>query len=959
MHRRVLLCAPPWRMPSDASLAIATLRPLLEGAGIACAELHGSLLFAPTPTPLGVLEQFSAWIFAPSFDPGIDRDQLADALIAGYLHECECGGMFPCADRIDTRALRSSVIEDMARADACIAACVEAALDAGADIIGFSATFESQLPASLAIARGVKARRPGTRIMLGGAACFECQGIGVAASFPDLLDAVCHTEGEDVIVPLVRALRGEQPLASVPGIAWTADGAAHDTPPPRQRDDLDALPVPVYDDWIAAFARSPWAAIYPPKLFFESSRGCWWGQKHLCSFCGLNGTGLRFRAKTPDRVVTEIEQLWRRFPQIRYLQATDNILDMDYLTSVLPRLAALARDPDRPLQMFFEIKSNLRKDQVGALADGGIVDVQPGIESLSDEVLALMRKGATGLGQIQLIKWATERGIGLLYNLLLDSPGEQAAWYDAMTEMLPALEHLPPPTGVLPIRLERFSPYHQRPESYGLRGVRPASYYRTLFRDPRVDLDRIAYTFDFDHAQHGDPELAAAHRRFVAAVVRWREGYRAGQVFYTVQGDAVLVVDRRGGKRRSHAVTGAAARLWHELDRHRTRSAIARAHDHLDPEIVDAALEIWAHRRWIVGIGDRWLCVVPDAAAEPRRRAEVAPAPEAIVERAAAGPAEIDVVPSRDPVHPWVCAATDATAGAGTEAWLQAAIASFATTDPAVRQRAAWPVPERELFLDDPRTPVDLDRLRTLARAARRALRHDTMLKLHLRVWPAAIDRRLVDHLSLLPIGSLELLAGSCDGAGGARPGASSPEVVEQALAALRDGGMSHVTSISLVVALPGQTPEDAVGSIRRAIALAAAARVRRIRLAFWLGDGAPCPDSEAQQHALFLASHPDWHPVEYAGVSDFVALMRRLVRGTAIIGPEITPGDHPSAIAGVLRARGVDDRLFDVIGVQLVGHLPPPSAAARGAAGSSPLSTPDCVVRSTSGRISLKVVPT
>ena len=745
-----------------------------------------------------------------------------------------------------------------------------------------------------------------------------------------------------MIVPLVRALRGEQPLASVPGVAWTADGAAHDTPPPRQRDDLDALPVPVYDDWIAAFARSPWAAIHPPKLFFESSRGCWWGQKHLCSFCGLNGTGLRFRAKSPDRVVTEIEHLWRRFPQVRYLQATDNILDMDYLTSVLPRLADLARDPDRPLQMFFEIKSNLRKDQVGALADGGIVDVQPGIESLSDEVLALMRKGATGLGQIQLIKWATERGIGLLYNLLVNSPGEQAAWYDAMTEMLPALEHLPPPTGVLPIRLERFSPYHRRPEQYGLRGVRPASYYRALFRDPRIDLDRIAYTFDFDHAQHGDPELAAAHRRFVAAVAGWRERYRAGQMFYTVQGDAVLVVDRRGGQRRSHAVTGAAAKLWHELDRHRPRSAIARAHDHLDPEIVDAALEIWAHRRWIVGIGDRWLCVVPDAGAWPRRGAEVAPAPAPCDPGAQAT--------SHHPVHPWVCAATDAPAGAGTEAWLQAAIASFATADPAVAQRAAWPVPEQELFLDDPREPVDLDRLRTLARAARRALRHHTMLKLHLRIWPSAIDRRLVDHLSLLPIGSLELLAGSCDGAGGARPGAPSPEVVEQALAALRDGGMSHVTSISLAVALPGQTPEDAVGSIRRAIALAAAARVRRIRLGFWLGDGAPYPDSEAQQRALFLASHPDWHPVEYAGVSDFVSLMRAFVRGTTIIGPEILPGWQPPR---------TDDRLFDVIGAQLAGHLPSPSAAERGAAGSSPPSTPDCVVRSTSDRISLKVIPT
>ncbi len=636
---RVLLCAPPWRTPHDASLALATLRPVLERAGIACDELHGVLAFPPTPTPLTFLEQLSAWIFAPSFDPALDREQLAAALVARYIDERECGGIISWADRVDAEQLRRSALQDMARADACIAACVQAALESAADVVGFSATFESQLPAALAIARGIKARRPAVKIMLGGAACFECQGHGLAASFPDLLDVVCHAEGEDVIVPLVRALRGELPLDQVPGIAWAAGpggGEVRHTEPPPLRDDLDALPMPAYDGWFAAHARSPWAALYPPKLFFESSRGCWWGQKHLCSFCGLNAQGLAFRAKTPDRVVAEIEHLWRRYPQIEYLQATDNILDMDYLTSVLPRLVPLVRDPARPLQLFFEIKSNLRKDQVRALADGGIVDVQPGIESLSDEVLALMRKGATGLGQIQLIKWAAEQGIGLVYNLLLDSPGEQAAWYDAMTELLPALEQLPPPTGVAPVRLERFSPYHQDPARYGITNVRPAAYYRRLYRDPAVDLDRIAYTFDFDHPQREDPRLREAHRRFIAAVVWWQERYRPGRAFYRDEGAGVVITDRRGDARRTHVLTGAAARLWREVDKIRPRAAIERANPSLDPEILDAALATWAHRRWIAGIGDRVIGVIPDGAVRARRTAgagERAPEAEAAATR--------------------------------------------------------------------------------------------------------------------------------------------------------------------------------------------------------------------------------------------------------------------------------------------------------------------------------------
>ncbi len=271
----------------------------------------------------------------------------------------------------------------------------------------------------------------------------------------------------------------------------------------------------------------------------------------------------------------------------------------------------------------------------------------------------------------------------------------------------------------------------------------------------------------------------------------------------------------------------------------------------------------------------------------------------------AAGPAaclaEVDVAPYRDPVHPWACATPAARAGAAGEAWLEAAIASFAPADPALRDRPVWQAWERELFLDDPRADLDLDRLRALARAVTQALRrHSTMLKLHLRAWPSAIDRRLVDHLTLLPIGSLDLLAGSLDGAGGALPGACAPAAVEQALATLRDGGMSHLTAISLVLALPGQAPEDCLESIKRALSLAVAARVRRIRFAFWLGEAAPCPDSAEHQHELFLASHPDWDPIEYAGVGDFLALMRQVARGVAIVGPELAPGWEPPRVDGV-----------------------------------------------------------
>ena len=44
------------------------------------------------------------------------------------------------------------------------------------------------------------------------------------------------------------------------------------------------------------------------------------------------------------------------------------------------------------------------------LRDAGVTTIQPGIESFSDRVLKLMKKGVTGLQNIQLLKWCKEIG---------------------------------------------------------------------------------------------------------------------------------------------------------------------------------------------------------------------------------------------------------------------------------------------------------------------------------------------------------------------------------------------------------------------------------------------------------------------------------------------------------------------------------------------------------------------
>lgn len=616
--QRLLLISPPWRTPYAASLALATLRPLLAGQGLVCDELHGTLLFPYTATPNGLLEQFSSYLFAPHLYPQIDRQRLVDQLLERYLHFSNIGGaLYPPEEAsfqrfgLDADALRQQLLGDIDRAGVCIDRILAIAQDPRYDVVGFSATFEVQLPAALVVAKRLKALRPDMRIILGGAACFETQGDGLAASFP-YLDAVCHTEGEAVIGPLLRALRGEGALSAVPGISYVdASGTLHHNASPSQIEDLDQLPMPQFEPFLDQFHKSPWGPLYPPKFFFETSRGCWWGQKHLCTFCGLNAEGLNFRRKSPDRAFQEIRHLYERY-KVYYLQATDNILDMAYLKQVMPRLSAMPKAEGRPLEMFFEIKSNLRRDQVWALADGGVCDVQPGIESFSDNVLQLMDKGATALGQVQFVKWAFEAGIGLIYNLLIRNPGEKAAWYLQMAELLPALIHLPPPMSMVTMNLERFSPYHSRPEQFGIRNARPMRYYADLYPDPTVDLDRIAYTFEYDHDMYADAALADAHRVCARLVKHWQQIWKGQPASYIEREGAILITDHRDGALQRQAVlTGRAADLFRYLDHVRPLSAIMRRFPTLDTDVLASLLGTWKKYRWICSTGDRYLSVLP------------------------------------------------------------------------------------------------------------------------------------------------------------------------------------------------------------------------------------------------------------------------------------------------------------------------------------------------------------
>lgn len=110
-----------------------------------------------------------------------------------------------------------------------------------------------------------------------------------------------------------------------------------------------------YDEFLESIAI--WGQIRP-TLLFETSRGCWWGERAHCTFCGLNGLTMKYRSKSADVAMSQFGSLFRyagRLPYLR-LQCVDNIMPREYVKEVLPYLdvpenvGTLLRGEGRPKQ---------------------------------------------------------------------------------------------------------------------------------------------------------------------------------------------------------------------------------------------------------------------------------------------------------------------------------------------------------------------------------------------------------------------------------------------------------------------------------------------------------------------------------------------------------------------------------------------------------------------------------
>lgn len=540
----VLLVTMPFGPVESPSIGLSLLRAAVVPLDVRTEILYFNLRFAKQigvqtylDAALGcALSGLGEWIFSSALFEQSQDD------VQRYLSEIvqsSADGSVPAREPLTARRV-GNMLKARDQVGGFLDGCLREVLARRPRLVGFSSIFRQHV-ASLALASRVKQTSPETFIVFGGANCEGIMGVENVRQFP-FIDAVVSGEGDIVFPKLVKRVLAGKPARGLPGV-YTRGELPSLSPADCQQNapavtDLDALPYPDYDDFLAELEACKLDRPTDPQLLLETARGCWWGERGKCTFCGLNGVGLDYRSKSARRALAELEHLADRYPGCP-IRAVDNVFNVAYFDDFIPALIERGLD----LAIFYEVRADLTKQQLRMLRDAGITAIQPGIESLSTPVLKLMHKGVTALRNIELLKWCKELGIVPGWNILWGFPGEPAQEYARMATLVPLLRHLPSPYAARPIKLVRFSPLFEEADDFGLVEVEPVPAYEHIYPFGSEVISNLAYLFTYSYRT--DQNVSEYARPLLDQARAWIESDGEYELFSVDDGRRLCIWDER------------------------------------------------------------------------------------------------------------------------------------------------------------------------------------------------------------------------------------------------------------------------------------------------------------------------------------------------------------------------------------------------------------------------------
>jgi ribosomal peptide maturation radical SAM protein 1 len=387
-----------------------------------------------------------------------------------------------------------------------------------------------QTNCSIALLDGIKRIQPGIVTLIGGANCQGEMAQGIA-SLSKTIDYIFSGESEVSFCNfLERYSIGELPSERI----------IYGQP----LRDLDSLPLPGYQCFFVQNQHFLGEHPKPLAVSYETSRGCWWGEKQKCRFCGNE---VNYRKKTTEKILNDLTQLSQCYPD-KTIYMCDNIMPISFTKEVLPALKEKKNAPP----IYYMLKADINLKDLVNLKMAKVDQMTCGIEALSTGLLKLMNKGSSARQNLQLLRYTRSIGIHVDWLLLWGFPGDKALHYIETLKILPLIRHFPPPINLIHLNIARFSSYFEKARDFHINNIRPWAVYNMIY--PRwAEKDKLAYWFagDYPCEAHENPQLI---KKIAAEVVLWKKAWETTHLVMIPFEDYYLIFDNRDGKGKKQEV---------------------------------------------------------------------------------------------------------------------------------------------------------------------------------------------------------------------------------------------------------------------------------------------------------------------------------------------------------------------------------------------------------------------
>ncbi len=284
------------------------------------------------------------------------------------------------------------------------------------DVVGLTAMTPT-IGSALKIARFVKQRNPGRKIVLGGPHVTLLPEDTLASA--DYVDVILRGEADQTVTQLMHAFEQGLSPANVPGVTCRQDGKVFSNALSVPTVEMDALPYPAYHLLpLTKYTPHPPHGMYKPFAAMVTSRGC----PYRCVYCSKPVFGSQFRAQSAGRVVAEMAYLVKTFG-VKEIAFYDDSFTLD--KKRIHEIADKILERGLKVAWTCETRVNLvDKELLKHMKQAGCYTVAYGIETAAPEIMKVIQKDIT-LEQVEKAVLAHhEVGLQVVGYFMLGSPGE-------------------------------------------------------------------------------------------------------------------------------------------------------------------------------------------------------------------------------------------------------------------------------------------------------------------------------------------------------------------------------------------------------------------------------------------------------------------------------------------------------------------------------------------------------